>query len=140
MLGLDHKDYSKYALEWAMNELFEDNDELVILRVIDACTALIFYAQLQSLEIADRLAEKAQLEAEGKGDEDKAYKEEATRLLDTVIAHNTAGKAVFLFSGFLNQQLNVVIELVVGRFQDEVHKMVYFLLCLTINLDRNLCS
>jgi len=36
LLGLDHKDYSQYALEWAMNELCEDNDELVILRVIDS--------------------------------------------------------------------------------------------------------
>jgi hypothetical protein len=35
LLGLDNKDYSRYALEWAMNELCEDNDELVILRVID---------------------------------------------------------------------------------------------------------
>ena len=36
MLGLDNKDYSQYALEWGMNELFEDNDEIVILRVIDS--------------------------------------------------------------------------------------------------------
>ena len=36
LLGLDQKDYSQYALEWGMNELFEDNDELVILRVIDS--------------------------------------------------------------------------------------------------------
>ena len=38
LLGLDQKDYSRYALEWAMNELCEDNDELVILRVIDSGT------------------------------------------------------------------------------------------------------
>ena len=40
LLGLDHKDYSQYALEWGMKELFEDNDELVILRVIDSGTIL----------------------------------------------------------------------------------------------------
>jgi len=36
LLGLDNKDYSQCALEWGMQELFEDNDELVILRVIDS--------------------------------------------------------------------------------------------------------
>lgn len=36
LLGLDNKDYSQHALEWAMHELFEDNDEIVILRVIDS--------------------------------------------------------------------------------------------------------
>jgi hypothetical protein len=36
LLGLDNKDYSQYALEWGMQELFEDNDEIVILRVIDS--------------------------------------------------------------------------------------------------------
>jgi hypothetical protein len=40
LLGLDHKDYSQYALEWGMQELFEDNDEIVILRVIDSGTAV----------------------------------------------------------------------------------------------------
>jgi hypothetical protein len=40
LLGLDHKDYSQYALEWGMQELFEDNDEIVILRVIDSGSAL----------------------------------------------------------------------------------------------------
>jgi len=40
LLGLDHKDYSQYALEWGMKELFEDNDQIVILRVVDAGTFL----------------------------------------------------------------------------------------------------
>jgi hypothetical protein len=39
LLGLDHKDYSQYALEWGMQELFEDNDQVVILRVVDAGTS-----------------------------------------------------------------------------------------------------
>ena len=36
LLGLDQKDYSQCALEWGMQELFEDNDEVVILRVIES--------------------------------------------------------------------------------------------------------
>jgi len=41
LLGLDNKDYSQTALEWGMEELFEDNDELVILRVIDTGISLV---------------------------------------------------------------------------------------------------
>ena len=36
LLGLDNKDYSQCALEWGMQELFEDNDEIVIMRVVDS--------------------------------------------------------------------------------------------------------
>jgi Universal stress protein family len=42
LIGLDNKDYSQYALEWGMKELFEDSDEIVILRVIDSGILLYF--------------------------------------------------------------------------------------------------
>ena len=87
LLGLDHKDYSQYALEWGMKELFEDNDELVILRVIDSGT--IPHKRPPCLSVA----EKAQLESEGHGGE-KAYQVEARRLLDSVISENKDEKAV----------------------------------------------
>lgn len=41
LLGLDQKDYSQYALEWGMQELFEDHDQVVILRVVDAGTSYL---------------------------------------------------------------------------------------------------
>lgn len=85
LLGLDHKDYSQYALEWGMKELFEDNDEVVILRVIDSGT----YDARPGLTAA----EKAQLESEGQ-DGEKAYQVEAKRLLDSVIEQNKDEKAV----------------------------------------------
>jgi len=87
LLGLDHKDYSQYALEWGMKELFEDNDELVILRVIDSG------APSFSNPTPYSIAEKAQLESEGHGGE-KAYQVEAKRLLDSVISQNKDEKAV----------------------------------------------
>lgn len=85
LLGLDNKDYSQYALEWGMKELFEDNDELVILRVIDS--------GISKRGSSLRVAEKAQLESEGQGGE-KAYQVEAKRLLDSVIEQNKDEKAV----------------------------------------------
>jgi hypothetical protein len=35
LCGTDAKDYSEYALEWMMDELVDDGDEIVCLRVIE---------------------------------------------------------------------------------------------------------
>ena len=35
LCGTDAKDYSEYALEWMIDELVDDDDEIVCLRVID---------------------------------------------------------------------------------------------------------
>lgn len=35
LCGTDHNDYSEIALEWLLDELVEDGDEIVCLRVID---------------------------------------------------------------------------------------------------------
>ncbi len=35
MCGTDAKDYSEYALEWMLDELVDDGDEIVCLRVIE---------------------------------------------------------------------------------------------------------
>ena len=74
-----------------MKELFEDNDELVILRVIDSGT--IPHKRPPYLFAAEKL----QLESEGHGGE-KAYQVEARRLLDSVISENKDEKAVVPFS------------------------------------------
>src|SRR5579875_2192565 len=36
LCGLDANDYSEYALEWLIDELVDDGDEVVCLRVIDS--------------------------------------------------------------------------------------------------------
>jgi Universal stress protein family len=86
IVGLDHKSYSQYALEWGMNELFEDNDEIVILRVIDS-----------SGLSADAVVtpEKAPLDGEK---ELKVYQVEAKRLLADVIRQNKDDKAVLILT------------------------------------------
>ena len=57
--GTDAKDYSEYALEWTLDELVDDGDEIVCLRVV-----------------AEDSVER------------RHYKKEAERLLDSVIAKN----------------------------------------------------
>lgn len=59
IVGTDAKDYSEYALEWALDELVDDGDEIVCLRVV-----------------AEDSAER------------RNYKKEAERLLESVIAKN----------------------------------------------------
>lgn len=59
IIGTDAKDYSEYALEWALDELVDDGDEIVCLRVV-----------------AEDSVERRQ------------YKKEAERLLESVIAKN----------------------------------------------------
>ena len=116
IVGLDHKSYSQYALDWGMCELFEDNDEIVILRVIDS--------GLRILSSVLTPAEKAQLE----GEKDlKAYQVEAKRLLADVIRQNKEDKAVCLHRACrTHSQFNIVVELVLGRFQDQVQRMVAY--------------
>lgn len=59
IVGTDAKDYSEYALEWTLDELVDDGDEIVCLRVV-----------------AEDSVERRQ------------YKKEAERLLESVIAKN----------------------------------------------------
>jgi nucleotide-binding universal stress UspA family protein len=63
LCGTDAKDYSEYALEWMIDELVDDGDEIVCLRVI---------------EKDDRTEIKPQMK----------YREEAQKLLESVMHKN----------------------------------------------------
>jgi hypothetical protein len=70
LCGTDAKDYSEYALEWMIDELVDDGDEIVCLRVI---------------EKDDKIDIKSNLK----------YREEAQKLLDSVMTKNaTEDKAI----------------------------------------------
>jgi hypothetical protein len=66
LCGTDQHDYSDFALEWLIDELVEDGDEVVCLRVV---------------EKDSKIASDSSVE-EGR------YRQEAERLLDQVIAKN----------------------------------------------------
>jgi hypothetical protein len=67
LCGTDAKDYSEYALEWMMDELVDDGDEIVCLRVIDKD------AKTPQDTVYDR----------------ERYRKEAKQLLDSVILKNS---------------------------------------------------
>ena len=68
IVGTDAKDYSEYALEWTLDELVDDGDEIVCLRVV---------------------SEESQ--------ERKDYRREADRLLNSVIAKNAVERKAISF-------------------------------------------
>ena len=68
IVGTDAKDYSEYALEWTLDELVDDGDEIVCLRVV---------------------SEESQ--------ERREYRREADRLLHSVIAKNAIERKAISF-------------------------------------------
>lgn len=92
LCGTDAKDYSEYALEWLLDELIEDGDEIVCLRVI----------------------EKDQKTANETAYERGKYRDEAQRLLDSVIRKNSLEE----------KAISIIMELAVGKVQEIFQRMV----------------
>ncbi|KAI6779394.1 uncharacterized protein J7T54_005208 [Emericellopsis cladophorae] len=66
MVGVDEHAYSDYALQWLLDELVDDGDEVVCVRVMEKDIRT----------------------------QDKSYQEEARSIMDSIRAKNTAGKAL----------------------------------------------
>ncbi|KAI9833670.1 MAG: hypothetical protein M1826_006761 [Phylliscum demangeonii] len=78
LCGTDQNDYSEFALEWLIEELVDDGDEIVCLRVVDKDAKISSDASV----------------AEG------VYRTEAHKMLDHIISKNTDGKAISLVLEF----------------------------------------
>lgn len=74
MCGNDENDYSEFALEWLVDELVEDGDEIVCLRVVDRDSTI------NSKDSVER----------------ETYKQEAQELLQKVQEKNGNGKSISL--------------------------------------------
>lgn len=93
LCGTDTKDYSEYALEWMMDELVDDGDNMVCLRVVDK---------------ESKLASEASVE---KGH----YREEAQILLDNVVRKNALEqKAISVVLELAVGRVQDVIQRMVG--------------------------
>ena len=96
LCGTDQNDYSEYALEWLIDELVDDGDEVVCLRVV---------------EKDSKLASDSSVE-QGR------YRDEAQKLLDGVIAKNSRDeKAISLVMELAVGRIEKVIQRTV-RFLD----------------------
>lgn len=89
IIGTDAKDYSEYALEWALDELVDDGDEIVCLRVVSE----------ESTERRD-------------------YKKEAERLLASVIQKNAIErKAIMLKMELAVGRVTEVIQSMIQLYE-----------------------
>ncbi|KAE9966817.1 hypothetical protein BLS_006790 [Venturia inaequalis] len=68
LCGLDSNDYSEYALEWLIDELVDDGDEIVCLRVVDPEIAKTSLPETKYREEAEKIMKGM----EGKNHENKA--------------------------------------------------------------------
>jgi len=72
LCGTDQNDYSEFALEWLIDELVDDGDEIVCLRVVDKDSKISSDSALQ----------------------ERLYRQEAKKLLDQIIEKNEEDKAI----------------------------------------------
>lgn len=92
LCGTDQNDYSEFALEWLIDELVDDGDEIVCLRVVDKDTKM----------------------ATDPGQE-KLYRQEATKLLDWIIEKNEDEKAISIILEFSVGKVQEMIQRMVPR-------------------------
>lgn len=88
LCGLDSNDYSEYALEWLIDELVDDGDEIVCLQVV---------------EKGDKVAGESSID-HGR------YRAEAEKLMDRIQMKNTENKAVNLILEFSVGTVHKVID------------------------------
>jgi hypothetical protein len=94
LCGTDQNDYSEFALEWLIDELVDDGDEIVCLRVVDKDSKISSDQAMQ----------------------EKLYRLEATKLLDQIIEKNEDEKAISIILEFAVGKVHETIQRMVGIF------------------------
>ena len=88
LCGCDDNEYSEYALQWLIDELVDDGDEIVCLRVVEKDDTLA----------GDRSVEKGR------------YRSEAESLMKMIQGRNHENKAINLILEFAMGKVNKVID------------------------------
>ncbi|KAF2761271.1 adenine nucleotide alpha hydrolases-like protein [Pseudovirgaria hyperparasitica] len=98
LCGIDSNDYSEYALEWLIDELVDDGDEIVCLRVVD-----------KDASIADE-----------KAIEKGRYQDEARTMMKRVQAKNHESKAINVVLEFAVGKVNKVIDEMINLYEPAI--------------------
>lgn len=98
LCGTDANEYSDTALEWLIDELVDDGDEIVCLRVIER----------DGKEARDMAGMTSTREGRERG-----YRAEAQRMLQRILEKNTEDRAI-----------NLVLEFSIGKIQETIQHMV----------------
>ncbi|KAF9934312.1 hypothetical protein FBU30_002451 [Linnemannia zychae] len=96
LVGTDLNDYSAHALNWVMENMVEDGDEIVALRVIP-------------VELRDSLSKTKIPSFQG---QESAARFEANKIMDTIREKNTS-----------NKKINIVVEYIVGNVRETIQHM-----------------
>jgi hypothetical protein len=92
MVGIDENDYSDIALQWMLEELVDDGDEIVCLRVVDKDAKVV----------NDRNVERRQ------------YQKEARDLLQRIQSKNDDNRAISIVLEFAVGKVHTTFQKMVG--------------------------
>ncbi|KAJ4305236.1 hypothetical protein N0V90_000767 [Kalmusia sp. IMI 367209] len=98
LCGCDDNDYSDYALQWLIDELVDDGDEVVCLRVVEKDDTIA----------GDRSVEKGR------------YRAEAEALMKTYQGKNHENKAINLILEFAVGKVNKVIDEMINLYEPAI--------------------
>lgn len=111
LCGTDQNDYSEFALEWLIDELVDDGDEVVCLRVVDKDSKISSDVALQ----------------------ERQYRHEAQNLLNQIIEKNEDDKTISIILEFAVGKVHETIQRMVGYFYFDRFLTFYYLRTLLIN-------
>ncbi|KAL8901150.1 MAG: hypothetical protein Q9207_005340 [Kuettlingeria erythrocarpa] len=97
LCGTDDNDYSYDAVEWLIEELVEDGDDIICLRVVDKDSIFVTDAAMQK----------------------ETYKKEAEQLLDKISKKNKSRK-----KGEKEKSIGLGIEFAVGKVPEVFQRMI----------------
>ena len=92
MVGVDENDYSDIALSWMLEELVDDGDEIICLRVVDRDAKVV----------NDRNVDK------------KTYQEEAKKLMERIQTRNDENRAISIVLEFAVGKVHSVFQKMVS--------------------------
>ncbi|KAF8466405.1 hypothetical protein BDZ91DRAFT_629105, partial [Kalaharituber pfeilii] len=95
LCGTDQNDYSEFALEWLIDELVDDGDEIVCLRVVDKDTKM----------------------ANDSGQQERQYRLDARKLLNEIIDKNEEDKAISIVLEFAVGKVHDTIQRMIHIYE-----------------------
>ncbi|KAF2006978.1 adenine nucleotide alpha hydrolases-like protein [Amniculicola lignicola CBS 123094] len=98
LCGCDEKEYSDYALQWLLDELVDDGDEIVCLKVVEKDESVA----------SDRAIEKGR------------YRAEAEELMKKIQTKNHENKAISLVLEFAVGKVNNVIDDMINLYEPAI--------------------
>ncbi|KAF9877474.1 universal stress protein family [Colletotrichum karsti] len=93
MVGVDEHAYSDYALQWLLDELVDDGDEIVCVRVIE-----------KEVRTNDKAAVKA-------------YRDEAESVMNSILKRNGANRAISVVLEYASGKLHSTFQKLIQMYQ-----------------------